>query len=196
MAEDSKMPALRGGNVGALALRVLGDPENGTPMDITAVPLLYEALIEEGDTISSNMLRGDLCALAVILNGPEDLRHRRHVTTAVADIVRKLVEPLVYDFNSVCYCFAGFLERANAPVEVKSSKTELSTVKVKVNARAVQGAHVDIDDGRRGIVVSAPDKDGYADVLPLAQEEGYGDMEQSPGRYARPGLGPMQMRRR
>jgi hypothetical protein len=194
MAEDSKMPALRGGNVGLLALRVLGDPENGTPMDITAVPLLYEALIEEGDTHSASVLRLQLCDLVGMLNGPEDFHHRRAVQATITENVRQLVNPLVYDFNSVCYCFAGFLERASAPVKVTSSETKLNTVKVKVTEGTPQGVPVDIDDGRRGIVVSARDKDGYVDVMPLAQGEGYGDMGESPGpgRYSR----PMQMRRR
>jgi len=159
-------------NIGMLARKLAGT--GGEVPDFTAGPLLVDALLEAGDQQIAMKLQyhiGMLMGYLVSDNLDEiDPRQKVRVLADLSSAVREVCLPLILDFNSVCNDLAGFVAKLSENTKVEANDIKLQVVKIKVGSRVRLGNHVTIDETRQGVVVSNPDENGFANVMPLEDE--------------------------
>lgn len=166
---SSGMP-IRRDNVGALAWRVVGD--DGNPPDFTAVPALFDALMEEGDHEAAFRLRSMVANMFHSLQDggelPQGRLRRSRIQNMKIDLLCNLL-PVLFDFPSAAYELDKFV-RAESPRNETQSKVELQTIRMMVEPHVRRGFRVELEDGRAGVVVSERGQDGMADVIPVEEE--------------------------
>lgn len=175
MAEtENNEPAQRDDNIGRLARRLVGDEDN-LP-DFTTAPLLFDALMEEGDRDTAFRLRFEMANLGALLNtGDMEPRDRAQALRSIQNNLVSCLTPVLFDFNSLAMQLDKLVARCSAKAEVKQGELKLQTVRIPVGVRARRGDRVQIDDERAGMMVSERYEDGTADVMPLEEEYGYAE---------------------
>lgn len=167
MTEDG--PSYRSDNVGTLARAVLSDPP-----DFSAVPALLEALEEAGEglvAIQVKQVVGDIVANFASLPLDVDAHMRVGLLNDVAYRLRNNLEFLTYDYGGTCDYLHRVVGRLTGADQVQEGKKEVVTYRVRVPDHVRQGNRVPIDAVRQGIVISAPDAQGFAQVIEADPDE-------------------------
>ncbi len=178
----ANLPAERNDEIGALARQLIGS-DDGVP-DFTAAVPLFDALMFEKDFHTAFRLRSELANMVPLLMGSvdQDPRQRVRVVREMRNGLIGCLTGVLFDYGSLAGELAALVERCVKKEEVKSSRTEVETMRVSVPPHARRGMNVPIDDSRMGTVVSDRGPDGKADVVPMDEEQ-YA--------YAEDGSGPM-----
>ncbi len=191
--DPNMVPASRNDAVGDLARQLFGTDD--TPPDFTAAPLLFDALMGEGDVAMAMRVRADITVLVSHvgrdesggMNARERVNRLEHMKSALYSILY----PCLFDFASICGVLAAHVVELVKKDEVKEGSTTLATVRVWVPEHARIGHMFPIDEARNGIMVSVRGTDGKADLVP--QDDSDMEHGESPARYAQPyPMGPMR----
>ncbi len=169
MTQDG--PSYRSDNVGTLARAVLTDPP-----DFSAVPALIEALEEAGESFAAIQVKqtiSDVVGMFAQLPLDVDSHMRVGLLNEVSNRLRHHLEFLTYDYGGTCDYLQRVIGRLTGADQVQEGKKEFVTYRVRVPEHVRPGNRVPIDAVRQGIVISAPDAEGFAQVIE-ADPDGYG----------------------
>ncbi len=185
---DPNVPAVRSDEIGKLAWRLLGIPDEEIDPDLTAAVPLCDELLAQGDTATAVRLRQEIGQLwpmcANFMASGTNQRQR-----AVRDLQQQLGHNfgfLLWDFASTCGLMAKFVADANTAEEIQQGKVELDTVKMRVTSDLPVGFHIRLDDGRGGVVVSARDAEGFVNIV-IQDDNAMSDGGMDPGMPMMPG---------